>query len=60
MLRCRTCEQAQSVTKWVYDPPWGFGELGFTFWNWPTMRESFVEEFRAQFQHRTAFVFGKL
>jgi hypothetical protein len=60
LLRCPKCEHIRSVTEWIYDPPWGFGELGLTFWNWPMMRESFVEELRAQFRHRTAFVVGKL
>jgi hypothetical protein len=60
ILRCSKCEHTGSVTEWIYDPPWGFGELGFTFWNWPVLRQSFVEEFCAQFGHRTAFVAGKL
>jgi hypothetical protein len=60
MLGCRNCPQVTAIDEWIYDPPWGFGELGFTFWNWPMMRERFVEELRAQFKHKTVFVVGKL
>ena len=60
ILRCPRCGHAEPVTEWAHDPPWGFGNLGFTFWNWPPLTASFVEEFTRRLGHRTVLVAGKL
>jgi len=59
-LLCTECKQIQSVTKWVYRPSWGFGNLGFTFWNWSVFREDFISEFSSRCTYRTVFLAGKL
>ena len=60
MFACPACGHAEPVTEWTYDPPWGFGNLGFTFWNWPPLRPSFVTELSERLGHRTVLVRGKL
>jgi len=60
LFACPRCKEAKPITDWTFDPPWGFGNLGFTFWNWPPLRESFVEEITALLGHRTVLVAGKL
>ena len=56
MVGCPGCGAGRAVTEWEYDPPWGFGYLGFEFWNWPP----FVEECGRRLGHRIVFVSGKL
>jgi hypothetical protein len=57
---CPRCAHAEPVTEWTYDPPMGFGNLGFEFWNWPPLKNSFIAELSLRLGHRTVFVSGKL
>ena len=59
-LACSQCGHEEPVTEWAYNPPWGFGNLGFTFWNWPRLEPSFVAEFSVHLAHRTVLVCGKI
>lgn len=38
---CPQCNIEHSITDYNFDPTWGFGTLGFTFWNWPDLKEDF-------------------
>jgi|SRR5579859_5119338 len=60
LLTCSHCGYTKAITEWAFDLPWGFGNLGFKFWNWPPLRESFVEEVTLLLGHRTIVVYGKL
>src|SRR5262249_38362474 len=31
LLKCGACKHVESITNWKYDPPAGYGNLGFTF-----------------------------
>src|SRR5262249_19093928 len=35
LLSCRTCSREASIAVWPHEPTCGFGNLAFTFWNWP-------------------------
>jgi hypothetical protein len=60
ILTCPRCGNVEPVTEWGYDPPYGFGNLGFTFWNWPPLKPSFVAEVSQRLGHRTVLVVGKV
>jgi len=60
LLRCPHCNASTPITEWVFDPPWGFGNLGFKFWNWPPLKDEFVSEFGERLKHQTIIVKGKL
>ena len=60
LLLCPHCKTATPITEWVFDPPWGFGNLGFKFWNWPSLKDEFVSEFRERLKHQIVVVKGKL
>lgn len=60
LLDCFQCGIRESVTNWNFSPVWGFGNLGFTFWNWPLLKQSFIDEMKRRIAHRTVFVTGKL
>lgn len=59
-LACPVCGQSRSVADWRHDPPWGFGELGFTFWNWPQFTRRFIKTFQTKLGSRIVLVCGKL
>jgi hypothetical protein len=60
ILACPHCGEERPITEWQHDPPWGFGYLGFEFWNWPPFEPSFVEAAAKQLGHRVILVEGKL
>lgn len=60
MLSCPGCGASQSVAEWPHEPAWGFGHLAFQFWNWPTLKSSFVNEIARRTKHRVVLVVGKL
>jgi len=60
LLPCANCGQPRPITEWRHDPEWGFGNLGFEFWNWPELKPSFVEELGTRLGHRVVLVSGKL
>lgn len=59
ILKCSSCGNSAPVTEWDYDPPWAFANLGFRFWNWPPLKEKFVEEVGKRLGHRVVLVVGK-
>ena len=59
-VRCPCCGRVQTIDEWEHDPPWGFGNLGFTFWNWPPLKKTFVKQIADCLKHQVVLVFGKL
>ena len=59
-LACPVCGVSQPIDRWQHDPPWGFGELGFEFWNWPPLNQAFVGELEKRLGSRIVYVSGKL
>jgi hypothetical protein len=37
MVSCPECREKRPVTEWQCKPPFGFGNVSFTFWNWPPL-----------------------
>ncbi|MBZ4414994.1 hypothetical protein [Myxococcus sp. RHSTA-1-4] len=60
MFACPECRQPERLTEWSGRFPWGFGKLGFKFWNWPPLSERFVQEVAEKLGHRIVVVRGKL
>src|SRR5215475_5498928 len=56
---CKNCGQSVGINDWAWSPPWGFGYLGFEFWNWPMLAPGFVEAVSKRLGHRTVQPFGK-
>ncbi len=57
-LACDSCRGRNPVDLWIYEPPWAFGNLGFTFWNWPPLKVDFVLELSKLLGHKTRLVSG--
>jgi len=45
-LTCPACNVSSDIQKFKFTPEWGFSDLGFTFWNWPSLADDFIEEFK--------------
>lgn len=60
ILQCSNCKQSKPITEWKFDPAWGFGYLGFKFWNWPFLKTQFIEQIEQQLHHKVVVVRGKL
>src|SRR5438876_50780 len=45
-ITCPLCNTASDIHTFIVKPDWGFSNLGFTFWNWGELTDSFIDEFR--------------
>ena len=59
-LLCAACGKESRVVTWTCDPPFGFGNLAFRFWNWPPLSPVFLGEMRRELEHPIVLVKGKL
>jgi hypothetical protein len=57
---CPTCGEAPPLVAWIYEPQWGFGTLGVTFWNWPRLSPDFIAKLGGVLSHPVKYVTGKL
>jgi len=60
ILPCERCGAAAPITEWQHDPPWAFGNVGVEFWNWPSLREDFLNALGEVVGHRFRLVYGKI
>lgn len=59
-LACPSCQSASPITKWQTEPFWAFGNVTITFWNWPSLSESFVSDLSKVSGHEVKVVRGKI
>ena len=64
-ISCPVCLQQTSVAAWVHEPTCGFGNLAFTFWNWPPFEAAYwtktpLQVIEAVVGHPCVMVWGKL
>jgi hypothetical protein len=60
-VRCPQCGQMAGFNDWRWiGEPFAVGFLGFTFWNWPSLSESFIAQMASHLEHRVAVIRGKL
>jgi hypothetical protein len=45
-LTCPLCNVATDIHQFKFTPEWGFSDLGFTFWNWPSLSDSFIDDIK--------------
>ncbi|WP_126973951.1 hypothetical protein [Gynurincola endophyticus] len=44
-ITCPACSIRSDIHSFSFFPQWGFSDLGFTFWNWPSFKREFLNEF---------------
>jgi len=59
-LRCPVCGGQSEIHNFDFVPEWGFGDLGFTFWNWPPFTDEFVEDFKQRLGCDVNIVFSHI
>ncbi|WP_074405748.1 hypothetical protein [Aquimarina megaterium] len=57
---CPNCSEKKSISEYYFEPNWGFGELGFTFWNWPNFTDDFIIEIEKILNHKVKIIYGIL
>jgi len=57
---CLDCKTTASITEYKFVPAWAFGNLGFTFWNWPPFKEGFVKDLETLTAKSITIVYGRL
>lgn len=57
---CPSCGQQALLTEWGGQWPWGFGNLGVEFWNWPPLSDSFLHALTRRLGHRVTMVRQRL
>jgi hypothetical protein len=57
---CPRCAKSVELNDWIWSPPWGFGCLGFEFWNWDLLSPEFKAEVSRRLGHRTVHPYGRL
>ena len=45
-LTCPLCSVTLDIHEYKFTPEWGFSDLGFTFWNWSSLTDSFITDFK--------------
>ncbi len=60
IIKCELCQQNTSIIEYDFQPKWGFGELGFTFWNCPQFKEEFIVDIENLLESKIEIVFGRL
>ncbi|TQF09917.1 hypothetical protein FJV41_42150 [Myxococcus llanfairpwllgwyngyllgogerychwyrndrobwllllantysiliogogogochensis] len=59
-FECPECGKPERLVEWSGEFPWGFGNLGFKFWNWPPLSGRFIQEVAEMLGHRIVLVRGDL
>ena len=55
-LLCPICDIESDIQQYVFEPQWGFSNLGFTFWNWPELKPEFIVELQEKLNCDLAIV----
>lgn len=45
-LTCPLCNVATNIHQFKFKPEWAFSDLGFTFWNWTSLTDRFIDDFK--------------
>ncbi|MEQ8925098.1 MAG: hypothetical protein RLO81_04755 [Fulvivirga sp.] len=59
-INCQECDNDSSITDYIFEPTWGLGEFGLTFWNWPSLTLDFLNELRKLFDTDIKVINGRL
>ncbi len=59
-LQCKKCGTLNSISEYKFEPKWVLSNLGFVFWNWPILKESFIEKLEKVTGKKIEKVEGKL
>lgn len=58
-LKCKKCGSIASITEYDFRPTWAFGEFGLTFWNWPKLTSTFLDDLKKLLKKEIKVVYGR-
>jgi hypothetical protein len=59
-ITCSQCNATHSVTEYKFEPTWAFGNLGFTFWNWPDLNKGIISEVEDIAGSKVIVIYGRI
>ncbi|MGE0773390.1 MAG: hypothetical protein AB7K37_16880 [Cyclobacteriaceae bacterium] len=59
-LKCSHCGNENSILDYDFNPTWGFGDLGLTFWNWPALSSTFLDDLKNFWDRDLKIIYGRL
>ena len=59
-LTCPSCGKSTEIHDYRFVPEWGFSNLGFQFWNWPSFTNQFIEDFKERLGCEVNIVFSHI
>ncbi|MCB0535487.1 MAG: hypothetical protein KDD14_25000 [Saprospiraceae bacterium] len=59
-ITCPGCRADYSITQYKFNPAWGFGYFGFTFWNWQELKADFINELAQVLGKEVTVVYGRV
>ena len=60
MMICPLCKKESDLNNYFIEPAFGFSNLGFTFWNWPELNDSFIKEFERRLDCQVKVVWSHI
>ncbi|WP_158977069.1 hypothetical protein [Cellulophaga sp. L1A9] len=60
LVKCSNCSSENSITKFNFEPNWGFGDFGLIFWNWGKFKSHFFTDLEKIIGMELKVVYGKL
>ena len=58
--KCKKCKKSSAISEYSFEPKWALSNLGFTFWNWPLFKSSFIAQLEELTGKKIELVEGKL
>jgi hypothetical protein len=59
-LKCKKCGTPNLISDYKFEPKWVLSNFGFKFWNWPNLKESFIQKLEEVIEKKIEKVEGKL
>ncbi|MBD3244828.1 MAG: hypothetical protein GF335_02430 [Candidatus Moranbacteria bacterium] len=59
-LKCSSCKCEFPITSYNFNPFWGFGYLGFNFWNWGDLKVDFIKEIESLLNVKVKLIYGRI
>lgn len=57
---CPSCTNKNDISKYNFNPNWGFGDLGFIFWNWSKFTDEFILMIEGVLESKVTIIYGRL
>ncbi|SFW49931.1 hypothetical protein [Cellulophaga fucicola] len=60
LIKCSNCSYENSITKFIFEPNWAFGDFGLVFWNWGKFKNQFFTDLEKVIGTEIKVIYGKV